>query len=261
MRLCHPNCYRFLLSHHSECSVAGVFKREIEKYWDWFLYSSYVRRNFSAYFLSPFNKYLYFLDLIIALCILHKKKSLSISFRDISIRAEMVFYEWIFFFIGVHAGWNGRSNKYLLNWKLYFMVFGLVFFFAARFLSLLNFMCLAFSINVNEVKLCIYNISNRIPVTICLCCFAISKEFFFLLIMQLFQQFNLALMWCAHKNFLCCPFRFFKRIFYASTIFNIKLINRHWTRDNMMLKHIIYVSIFSLCSWLSFAICVSICAY
>lgn len=57
------------------------------------------------------------------------------------------------------------------------------------------------------------------------------------------------------KNILCRPL--FKRIFYAPTIFNIKFINRHWTRDNMMLKHIIYVSIFFRCSWLSlFFLCV-----
>jgi hypothetical protein len=39
------------------------------------------------------------------------------------------------------------------------------------------------------------------------------------------------------------PF-FLRGFFYASTFFIKKLINRHWTRDNMMLKHIIYVSIF-----------------
>lgn len=40
MRLCHPNCYRFLLSHHLtsiEFLCINV-KREIEKYWDWFSY-------------------------------------------------------------------------------------------------------------------------------------------------------------------------------------------------------------------------------
>lgn len=36
----------------------------------------------------------------------------------------------------------------------------------------------------------------------------------------------------------------FKRIFYAFAVFILKLINRHSMRDNMMLKHIIYVSIF-----------------
>ena len=40
MRLCHPNCYRFLLSHHLtsiEFLCINV-RREIEKYWDWFSY-------------------------------------------------------------------------------------------------------------------------------------------------------------------------------------------------------------------------------
>lgn len=57
--------------------------------------------------------------------------------------------------------------------------FGLVFF--ARFLSLLNFMCLTFSINVNEVKLCIYNHTcDHLFVLFC------NLEKKILLIMQLF---------------------------------------------------------------------------
>lgn len=67
---------------------------------------------------------------------------------------------------------------------------------------------------------------------------------------------QLAIFFTIYK-ILCGPFRFLRGIFYASTIFNIKLINRHWTRDNMMLKHIIYVSIFSLLLTFSLTVYVS----
>jgi hypothetical protein len=105
-------------------------------------------------------------------------------------------------------------------------------------------------------------------VTICLCCFSLSciSVFLFFLSMRWYRTntkinsrekkmqkvaydrrgiseyfFLYSVSRPTTFNFL----RFFLRgFFYASTFFIKKLINRHWTRDNMMLKHIIYVSIF-----------------
>lgn len=60
------------------------------------------------------------------------------------------------------------------------------------------------------------------------------------------------------KIIYCLILSILRGFFYDFAVFILKLINRHWMRDNMMLKHIIYVSIFyihtSLCALLMLVI-------
>ena len=117
---------------------------------------------------------------------------------------------------------NRASNKYS-HLKVLLYGFWVYFFFVLLFLPGIEFYVLSFSHKCKRGEILYLQLQQFVSVTICLCCFCNLKGIFFQLIMQHFK-----------KKIHFASDLIFKRIFHAPTIFNVKLINRHWTRDNMM---------------------------